>query len=275
MATPTTQDGGLLDHGKLWRLIIDHPITAYVPVQCQKCGHVVPDQQTDAEVGLEEIPPTGDELAIRAGWFRGPRGAVVFQLTCPICLYVSRWYRSGHPKIILNPNRWGRLCGEQEDLRLTLAEYLDIPCRLAVPLDWDHIWSEYQSTTALPSPSSAWKVHDGSARNFCCRLDEGIGSWTRVWAIHSNPEWCQDVTREYLKCQQNEGRVDDHITNDNMKRYEQIVQTAQKDSSGEFTQAKTVQGYLLERANMSDEDITVELRQAASDYGTKEWYQLP
>ena len=60
-----------------------------------------------------------------------------------------------------------------------------------------------------------------------------------------------------------------------MKRYEQIVQTAQKDSSGEFTQAKTVQGYLLERANMSDEDITVELRQAASDYGTKEWYQLP
>ena len=34
---------------------------------------------------------------------------------CPACQYTSRWFRSSHPEITLNPQRWGRLCGEQED----------------------------------------------------------------------------------------------------------------------------------------------------------------
>lgn len=34
---------------------------------------------------------------------------------CPECQYTSRWFRSSHPEITLNPQRWGRLCGEQED----------------------------------------------------------------------------------------------------------------------------------------------------------------
>ena len=28
---------------ELWTLLLDHPMTAYVPFQCQSCGHVVPD----------------------------------------------------------------------------------------------------------------------------------------------------------------------------------------------------------------------------------------
>lgn len=264
-----------LDRGKLWRLILDHPMTAYVSVRCQSCGHVVPDQyptqQSDAEVGLREIAHTGDELDLRAGWFRGPREAVVFQLTCTVCKAVSKWYRSGHPQIILNPNKWGRLCGDQEDLRLTLADYLSIPVRLAHPLDWDHVWSEYnESSTA----ESTWQVQDNSARNFCCRLDEGIGSWTRVWAIHSNPDWCKDVTRNYLTIQRRGGRADNNIDDKTMERYEKIIKDAKVDKSGDLTQARTVNGYALYRANLSDDSITMELQRAARDYGSKEWWEL-
>ncbi|KAL7528903.1 hypothetical protein ACHAWF_002758 [Thalassiosira exigua] len=275
----------MLDQGKLWRLILDHPMTAYVPVQCPSCGHTVPDQyplqQTDAEVGIRELEPTGAELGLRAGWFRGPRKAVVFQLTCPSCQKVSQWYRSGHPKINLNPNSWGRLCGEQEDLRLTLAKYLDIPVRLVVPLDWDHVWSEYRGsadTATTPLVSSSWQVHDGSARNFCCRLDEGVGSWTGVWALHPDPDWCQDVTQDYLRFREIGGRADDRAGhsggNDSMKRYRQTIQNARRDASGGLTQARTANGYLLDRAKLSNEDITEQLQEAARDYESRKWWQL-
>jgi hypothetical protein len=249
-------------------------MTAYVPVQCQSCGLVVPDQypsqQTDAEVGLREIVPTGDELELRAGWFRGPRKAVIFQFTCPLCQTVSNWYRSGHPKILLNPNRWGRLCGDQEELRLTMAGYLNVNVRLAMPLDWDHVWSEYNES---PTAASAWQVRDGSDRNFCCRLDEGIGSCTRIWAIHPNPNWCKDVTQDYLACQQKGGRTDNNIDDEAMERYEKIIKNAREDRMGGLTQAKTVNGYVLNRANLSDDIITAELQIAARDYGKKEWWQ--
>jgi hypothetical protein len=272
----TMEDKSSLDLGKLWRLILEHPMTSYVPVQCQSCGHIVPDQypttKSDAEVGLREIDPTGEELELRSGWFRGPRKAVVFQLTCQRCQSVTNWYRSGHPKILLNPNRWGRLCGDQEDLRLTLADYLNIPVRLIIPLDWDHVWSEFNESSNGTSP---WQVQDDSARNFCCRLDEGIGSWTRVWAIHPNSGWCEDVTRDYLICQQEGGRADNHIDNVSMEKYAKIVEDAQKDMKGSLTQAKTVNGYILYRANLTDDNISVELQRAASDYGRqREWWEF-
>jgi hypothetical protein len=267
---------GILDQGKLWCMILDHPMTSYVHMQCQICGHKVVDQyplqQTDEEVGLKELQPTGDELELRAGWFRGPRKGVVFEFTCLECQHVSHWYRSGHPKVILNPNKWGRLCGDQEDLRLTLADYLKIPVRLVVPLDWDHVWSEYQSS----SSNTSWEVQDGSARNFARRLDEGIGSWTRVWAISSNAEWCQDVTREYLMYRRVGGRADHRNNHDSneMSRYKETVRKAQNDSTGQLTQAKTCYGYMLARANFTDDVITKELQRAATEYGDKEWWQL-
>ena len=295
----TNGNGNKMSRNSLWRLILDHPMTGYVPVQCQKCGHVVPDETksklTDEDVGLTEVEPTpamesveniGEEqeiLELRGGWFRGPRRPVVFVLNCPKCNAVSRWYRSSHPKIILNPNRWGRLCGEQEDLRLDLASYLNIQIRTCVPLDWDHIWSEFredhndeQERQGVDSKSSGgWQVHDPNARNFAVRLDEGIGSWTGVLAISPIPELCSDVTDDYLQCTQinDVGRADiEHESQ--MYRYRNMVQKARHDSTGTVTQAGTLNGYVIQRANFTSRDITNEMQKAASEYGTKDWWQV-
>jgi len=102
----------------LWEHILNHPITAYVPVQCQSCGHIIPDEynnnnnnnnnndpsnysantttdDADADIGLTEVEPTSEEQPfVRTGWFRGPRiKPKVFVLDCPKCKHVSRWYR--------------------------------------------------------------------------------------------------------------------------------------------------------------------------------------
>ena len=127
----------------LWAQVMAHEMTAYVPVQCQSCGHRVPDEttpgNTDAEVGLSEAAPTAEEAPlVRGGWYRGPRGPVVFALRCPACGAGSRWFRSAAAAVTLTPRRWGRLCGEQEDARAALAAHLHIPLRVAVPLDWEH-----------------------------------------------------------------------------------------------------------------------------------------
>lgn len=286
----------------LWNLLLDHPMTSYVPVQCQSCGHVIPDDlrspYTDAELGLTEDTPTEKEAPlVRGGWFRGPRPATVLVLTCTECGSVSRWFRSRDLTTILNPNRWGRLCGEQEDLRLDLANYLGIPIRTCIPLDWDHIWSEeYRSTfvsnddgdkkgidapAMLHSLSSSspidgeWLVQDDNARNFAVRLDEGIGSWTGVLAICPDPERCCDVTDEYLKCRNTDGtgRADDRFASE-MDRYRQVVEHARMDASGDLTQARTVNGYALQRTGFSSSDITLAMRRAVLDYGTrKHWYE--
>jgi hypothetical protein len=68
---------------------------------------------------------------------------------------------------------------------------------------------------------------------------------------------------------------DDNKDNNNMERYEKIVRDARNDASGNSTQAKMCYGYILARAKLSRDDLTMELRQAARDYGTKEWWQLP
>eukprot|EP00965_Chrysotila_dentata_P075238 2485386-Pleurochrysis_carterae.AAC.3 len=65
------------------------------------------------QVGLREVAPTPEELPfVRAGWFRGARGAVVFELRCVPCGALSRWFRTSEPRVMLRP-RWGKLCGEQ------------------------------------------------------------------------------------------------------------------------------------------------------------------
>jgi hypothetical protein len=256
----------------LWELILDHPLTAYVPVQCQFCGHIIPDDVSsvlsDAELGLAEEDPTPEEEPwVRAGWFRGPRGRNVFVLTCQKCLECSRWWRSRDPKIILNPNRWGRLCGEQEDLRLDLANYLGISIRTVLPLDWDHVWSEFEEAAG----NGDWTVHDNSARNFAVRLEEGIGIWTGVLAISPNPDLCEDVTEMYLSCQREGGRVDDQFATD-LLRYRELVSSAIGDESGTLTQAGTINGYILKEAGFTGAEITKELRRASKEFGTKAWY---
>ena len=48
------------------------------PATWGECGKVVPDETdprlSDADAGLREVPPSGDELELRSGWFRGPGG---------------------------------------------------------------------------------------------------------------------------------------------------------------------------------------------------------
>lgn len=285
---------------KLWKLILDHPMTAYVPMQCQNCGNTLPDtmplgiEQSDEAIGLVEVDPSsstekhggGECLQMRGGWFRGrPRGPKILEWTCPNCQTVSQWYRSGHPKVILNPNRWGRLCGEQEDLRLALANFLGVQVRTALPLDWDHIWSEFRATSSIgvggKQEQRVWQVQDDSARNFAVRLDEGIGSWTLVLAIHPDPDLCQDLTQEYLTTFSNEssslsfGRADS-CHSESMPRYERWVQEARLDGTGECTQAKTVNGYLICcQARLTSKQITAELQSAARAFESgQNWWDL-
>lgn len=270
---------------RLWELVDSHPILEYVRVQCQHCGHVVPDDTnpsvSDASIGLSEEEPTDEERPlVCAGWFRGPRAAKVLVLKCPGCSAVCRWFRSTRPEVILNPNRWGRLCGEQEDLRAWLAEYFGVELRAATPLDWDHIWSEYRCEGQL-----GWRVLDGSARNFAARLNEGIGAWTRVLALSPDAALCGDVSEEYLSCSGGEasaigagdgarfGRADPDKAA-HMPQWIATVESARRDASGRSTQTRTVSGHVVMRAGLSANDVTSVLRQATEDYGQRAWWQI-
>lgn len=79
-----------------------------------------------------------------------------------------------------------------------------------------------------------------------------------------------------MKYKKNGGRADDPHDEeiDDMIRYEKIVKDAQNDGTGELTQAKTCNGYILARGNYTDEEITEELQRAAKEYKEKEWWQL-
>ncbi|CAJ1958228.1 unnamed protein product [Cylindrotheca closterium] len=280
-----------LDKRKLWELILEHPMTAYEPFKCQHCGQVtVQDDATSTpqdneKLGLSMVEPNGSEIGLRGGWFRGRpySSTTIFQLKCTNCGEISRWYRSGHPKMLLNPSMgWGRLCGEQEDLRLHLASYLGIPIRMCLPLDWDHVWTEFllprtndDSAHDTDGQDQTWDIRDDSARNFAVRLDEGIGSWTGVLAISPDPDWCQDVTNEYLSSENQNvhGRADSvHATK--MPRYRELVEIAQRDTTGDSTQAKTVIGFILKRANWSPSEVSETMKRASTEYGSKEWWDL-
>ena len=253
----------------LWEHILTHPITAYIPVQCQSCGYIVPDEYNsnvnDADIGLSEVEPSPEEKPhVRTGWFRGPRlEPKVFQLDCPNCGHVSRWYRSRSPYIILNPNKWGRLCGEQQDLILDLANYLDINIRTILPLDWDHIWSEYQvdDDDGLSSYSNTWNLQNNAdERNFVVRLDEGIGYFTRIFAICTNPISSGDVSDLYFNF-----RLDEKFGR-NINRYQQMMEEARNDESGLKTQSHTVNGYAIDRSKLTTAEITKEIQNSVEDY---------
>ena len=85
-----------------------------------------------------------------------------------------------------------------------------------------------------------------------------------------------DVTDDYLQCTQindDVGRADiEHEPQ--MYRYRNMVQKARHDSTGTVTQAGTLNGYVIQRANFTSRDITNEMQKAASEYGTKDWWQV-
>ena len=199
--------------------------------------------------------------------------AVVFVLRCPACDKESRWFRSAAAQVTLNPNRWGRLCGEQEDLRAALAQYLGVPRRWAVPLDWDHVWSETQGEDAVWVPNQG--PGDAPAADFAARLDEGIGAWTHVLAISDDPTLTADVSDEYLRCAADGagGRADAAHAAD-MPRFRRVVEEARGDATGRATQAKTCNGHVLRRAGWTAAEVTAVLRKAVADYGRKEWWDF-
>ncbi|CAK0876963.1 unnamed protein product [Prorocentrum cordatum] len=235
-------------------------------------GEVVPDQHPAPEdPNLTEEPPTDEERPfVRSGWFRGPRGPVAFVYRCPDCGASSRWFRASHPEVTLRPARWGRLCGEQEDLKKWLASYLGVRLRVCLPLDWDHVWTEVWD-------GSAWVPLDPDCVNFARRLNEGIGSWTGVVAVGtpaSGPgpaaaqEASQDVGEAYLL---RAGGSDEEVA-----AWRGQVAAARADPSGAATQAKTLCGWLLQAVGWGPDRVTAELRAAQAGYdGGQEWWELP
>jgi len=173
-------------------------------------------------------------------------------------------------------------------LKAVLANYADITLRQSVPLDWDHTWSEYKTTTDTTEKNPVWGVVDDSARNFAVRLNEGIGAWTRVLVISDKPEWSGDVTDEYLRCSNNinsasnnddedvvNGRVDErheHI----LMQYRTIIEESRMDATGKSTQKKTVNGFVLEKAGMKTQDVTAVIQKAVSDFDAgQKWWDVP
>jgi hypothetical protein len=134
---------------------------------------------------------------------------------------------------------------------------------------------ENRSGNDIDAPDQTWDIRDDSARNFAVRLDEGIGSWTGVMAISPDPDWCQDVTNEYLSTrnQNRHGRADNAHTAE-MPRYRERVKMAQHDAAGDSTQAKTVIGFVLKRANWSSGEVSETMKRASAEYGSKEWWNF-
>jgi len=255
---------------QLWKRMERHPMVQYVHAQCQSCGRKIPDDSNAPEdPNLKEEPPTEQERPfVRAGWFRGPRGPVVFVYTCPDCGETSRWFRSLHPEVMLNPRRWGRLCGEQEDLKAWLARYLGVHLRVCVPLDWDHVWTEVWD-------GEGWQPLDPNCVNFARRLHEGIGSWTAVLALgtpgsggNSPAEATEDATEAYLARAQG--------TSEELEAWRSQIAAAIADPSGALTQSRTVCGHVLHLAGFGPEGRGAELRRAQADFDAgRDWWDLP
>lgn len=238
----------------LWQRVERHPIAEYVHVQCQSCGHLIPDSfPAEEDPNLSEEEPQPEERPfVRAGWFRGPRGAVVFVFRCPDCGAVSRWFRATHPEVTLNPNRWGRLCGEREDLKAWLAQYLGVRLRVCLPLDWDHVWTEVFD-------GDSWRPLDPNCVDFARRLNEGIGSWTHVLAIGTPGSGdmvaaTEEVTEKYLRMAK--------ASEDEVTAWRRQIHSAREDPTGQDTQSRTSHGHTLLCAGLEDHEITAELRAA-------------
>jgi len=144
--------------------------------------HPAPDDPnlTEAEPSEEERP------FVRGGWFRGPRSAVVFVYRCPDCGETSRWFRATRPEVTLNPKRWERLCGEQEDLKMWLARYLGIRLRMCCPLDWDHVWTEvFDGDEWVPISKLLQLCETAARRHWIMDWCSSFGDARQWWAVLS------------------------------------------------------------------------------------------
>ena len=121
-------------HEALWQQVMEHEMTAYVPVQCQACGQRVPDEttpgSTDAEVGLSEAIPTAvEEPLVRAGWYRPPRRAPAR----PPCRAPARLSAVYCPPRVYDKAPWRARLPGAHAVRASVCPALRMPCARQVP----------------------------------------------------------------------------------------------------------------------------------------------
>ncbi|CAE7276336.1 sec61a, partial [Symbiodinium pilosum] len=95
--------------------------------------------------------------------------------------------------------------------------------------------------------------------DFARRLNEGIGSWTRVLAVGTPGSGdleaaTEEVTAKYLDFAKG--------SDDEVAAWRRQIQAAREDPSGQATQSRTCHGYTLLCTGMEDDEISEELRMA-------------
>jgi hypothetical protein len=119
--------------------------------------------------------------------------------------------------------------------------------RLAVPLDWDHIWSEYHGGDNNIGPDEYWHLQDDSARILLAVWRKTLAFGHAFWRSIPQPELCQDVTDAYHSCQQDGGRAEEKHA-PIMSRYRGLVEAPWEDATCTLTQGKTLHGYVLQQS---------------------------
>jgi len=217
-----------------WHCMGKLPCFKYLDSRCQHCG------STSGKTTVAP-PETEDE--------RNPRFNLegrVYVLHCDKCGKKSRWWRSQAPEIMLNPNNWGRRCGECADLWAWFAGYLGVGQRYVISVDNDHIWTE------------TWDECTGTFK----RGGVHSNGWTDIIAIGSSlpsngPSHeiaSEQVTERYLN----------QWPGDNSVR--ERVLTRRMDPTGQKTQLKSVIGYACMQGKLDAAGVTAVLRAAQRDY---------
>jgi len=217
-----------------WKNMGCLPMFSYLQSRCQHCG----SQSGNTTV---EAPQTEDE--------KNPRFNLegrVYVLHCSKCGQKSRWWRSQAPEVMLNPNNWGRRCGECADMATWFAGYLGVGLRYVISVDNDHIWTEW------------WNDATGQFKQ------GGVhgNGWTDIVAIGSSlpgtGPGCEmaseQVTERYLNTWPADHPVRERVLD------------RRTDATGQKTQLKTVIGYACMRGELDAAGVTAVLRAAQRDY---------
>eukprot|EP00670_Eutreptiella_braarudii_P027513 CAMPEP_0174375290 /NCGR_PEP_ID=MMETSP0811_2-20130205/114028_1 /TAXON_ID=73025 ORGANISM="Eutreptiella gymnastica-like, Strain CCMP1594" /NCGR_SAMPLE_ID=MMETSP0811_2 /ASSEMBLY_ACC=CAM_ASM_000667 /LENGTH=681 /DNA_ID=CAMNT_0015525363 /DNA_START=17 /DNA_END=2062 /DNA_ORIENTATION=+ len=173
----------------------------------------------------------------------------VYVLHCADCGKQTRWWRSQAPEICLNPNNWGRRCGEQSDMKVWFAGYMGVGNRYVISVDNDHIWTE------------SWNDAEG---RFVQGHVHGNG-WTEIIAIGSSLPGTGPgavMASEHLT----ERYLENLWPGDRNGPQRSKVDARRRDATGKSTQLHTLIGYACARGGLDAAGVTAVLRAAHEDY---------
>lgn len=225
--------------GELWRKLsgLMGWMFGYKQSRCLECG----SQEGKTTV---DIPRTDEEKDRRFN-LEGR----VYVLDCANCGKKTRWWRSQAPEICLNPNNWGRRCGEQSDMKVWFAGYIGVGHRYVISVDNDHIWTE------------SWNDDSGQ---FAQGHVHGNG-WTEIVAIGSSLPGSgpgAEMASEHV--------TERYLTNlwpgDKTAPQRARVDARRADETGKNTQLHTLIGYACARGGLDAAGVTAVLRAAQRDY---------